>query len=416
MCNRKGVLQVAVQLADALAAAHALGIVHRDVKPANILFPRLDNEIWLSDFGICHIGTAPEGLTETGEVVGPRGFTAPELEFGGSATVTGSADIYSLGKVIYYMLSGGRLIAREHLDTTECNTVFGKGERYSILRALLLRMIAPLERRISLVSEVAQELRRIQQWEEYAHTLPLSERALSMIIAAQQKAIDQDRIKKKNEEVRQDTQRLIEAAGAGILEWLNGEITKTAAFLEVGGVYKTEIKKASWIHSSGPIFKDSSRDMYGIVDGIELIFVNILGQFQSQFVLKCFICKASRQIIQNANNMQPVKPTDPQMAFVPYVVELKGPTYTESLHGGFIKSKETVVNLRKKEMERRGGRINWHREPLIDPTFIGSPINLLVMFKASEWSGAIEHIKTVFSEAVERIVEFSAKDSSSVGA
>lgn len=74
------VLRVATQLADALAAAHALEIVHRDVKPANILFPRLDHEVWLSDFGICHDGAAKVRLTGVGEVVGSRGFTAPELE------------------------------------------------------------------------------------------------------------------------------------------------------------------------------------------------------------------------------------------------------------------------------------------------------------------------------------------------
>lgn len=98
------VLQVAKQVTAALVAAHDAKVIHRDVKPKNILFTGIGHEIWLSDFGICLIREAPR-ITETPAVMGPRGFMAPELEEGGQLDVSAAADIYSLGKVIYYMFS-----------------------------------------------------------------------------------------------------------------------------------------------------------------------------------------------------------------------------------------------------------------------------------------------------------------------
>jgi serine/threonine protein kinase len=108
----EAVLQVARQIASALKAAHDEGVIHRDIKPQNILFPGKSHNIWISDFGICLI-RGNERSTETGEVVGPRGFMAPELENGGQLDVTPAADVYSLGKLIFYMFSGGIIVPRE---------------------------------------------------------------------------------------------------------------------------------------------------------------------------------------------------------------------------------------------------------------------------------------------------------------
>lgn len=83
-------------------------IYHRDIKPDNILYEK-DGEnykLFLTDFGICYIDKEKERLTQTETAVGARMFIAPEYEKGRIVNVDHKGDIFSIGKVIWYMING----------------------------------------------------------------------------------------------------------------------------------------------------------------------------------------------------------------------------------------------------------------------------------------------------------------------
>jgi hypothetical protein len=90
--------------AAALAAAHAAGVVHRDIKPGNVLVGR-DGAVKITDFGIAWSASSVP-LTQTGQVIGTAHYLSPEQAQGGKATA--ASDVYALGAIAYECLAGRR--------------------------------------------------------------------------------------------------------------------------------------------------------------------------------------------------------------------------------------------------------------------------------------------------------------------
>src|SRR6516162_2109856 len=105
-------MDIVAQTAAGLQAAHAAGLIHRDIKPGNLLLAS-DGTVKITDFGISHaIGSVP--VTDTGVVMGTAGYLAPERIVGAQATP--ASDLYALGVVGYECLAGAPPFAGTPLD------------------------------------------------------------------------------------------------------------------------------------------------------------------------------------------------------------------------------------------------------------------------------------------------------------
>ena len=127
-------------IVNGVMAAHSRGIIHRDIKPENILF--LDKELrepMVGDFGCCFLKarTSEDRITDVNETVGSKFFMSPEQYMGGPFDVTPAADVYGLGKLLVYMLTG-RMMRREEIDQAFSATEIAADPRLTRVRDMLL--------------------------------------------------------------------------------------------------------------------------------------------------------------------------------------------------------------------------------------------------------------------------------------
>ncbi len=161
----------AIQLAEALDYSHARGIVHRDVKPSNILILGERDGIRITDFGIAHMETAGSAQrTIVGTVLGTPQYMSPEQIEG--LPVDGRSDLFSLGVILYQLITGEKPFVSTTLTTLLLKIVKedppplpGKaGEAPQSLQKVVERLLAKRpEQRFQSGRELAQQLRRVVQ-------------------------------------------------------------------------------------------------------------------------------------------------------------------------------------------------------------------------------------------------------------
>ncbi|MGW2532742.1 serine/threonine-protein kinase [Streptomyces sp. NPDC001595] len=133
--------RVGLAVLGALRAAHAAGIVHRDVKPANVLIEARTGRVVLTDFGIAHV-QGEETLTVSGEFVGSLEFVAPERMSGRRAGP--ASDLWSLGVLLYAAVEGWSPFRRTTVESTLAailTTDVPEPQRAGALGPLLVRLL-----------------------------------------------------------------------------------------------------------------------------------------------------------------------------------------------------------------------------------------------------------------------------------
>src|SRR5262245_30497034 len=99
----KTISTIGIQAAEALHAAHEIGVVHRDIKPSNLLVDE-KGKLWVTDFGVARC-KSNSNLTETGSVVGTLRYMSPEQALGEAALVDHRTDVYSIGVTLYELVT-----------------------------------------------------------------------------------------------------------------------------------------------------------------------------------------------------------------------------------------------------------------------------------------------------------------------
>ncbi len=414
------ILQVATQIANALDVAHEAGVIHRDIKPQNILFTGRGHSVWVSDFGICLISGARR-MTDLGEIVGPQWFMAPELERGGHLDVTPAADVYSLGKLIFYMFSGGSVVPRETVLDEQNDSLFVGGWSQR-LRLLMARMVAPLETRLKTMKEVKQGLQAVADWERDAQLLPMGPSAIAGIEELRRRSQRAVQIEAENESARDQERRTLAAVKAEFKSWALAELEVASSRIGDGQNIRCA---AGEISETGSQFRTAAfagNTQFTPLVGAELR-LHIAPNLKRVERLQLHLCQARKiatRVIIKVGRAEQEPVAIPAQDFELAMVPIYGQgVIGKNLLSGFLTKKELIGTRRGQLVPNRPGI----RGPSLQSYVMESvtktmhpQLSQCVRFRASEWLNVGEELRDGLIEAIDVFVEFVLSGATNIGA
>jgi serine/threonine protein kinase len=166
--NTRRMIELMVESCEALGHAHGLGVIHRDIKPDNIMVD-VSGHAKIADFGLAKEVDSKSMLTLSGTVLGTPAYMAPEQASGNSQHVDARCDLYSIGAVLYYGLTGRPLFEAENVYDLLSQVVRDEPRPIAQFNGLVSRDLRVIvtkcldknpERRYRTMAELADDLRR----------------------------------------------------------------------------------------------------------------------------------------------------------------------------------------------------------------------------------------------------------------
>jgi len=173
-------VRLLISVCDAMSHAHAHGVVHRDIKPSNILIDE-QGQPHVTDFGLAKRIDDDPKLTTTGEILGTPSYMSPEQAFGDGEDIGPATDIYSIGAILYEMITGERVVNADNAidainQIRRCEPVPPRSLNRSIARDLETVCLKCLSRdpknRYATVDDLAADLTRFLEGEPVSARRP----------------------------------------------------------------------------------------------------------------------------------------------------------------------------------------------------------------------------------------------------
>jgi len=252
-------LDIVAQLCSGLGYAHSQGVVHRDVKPANV-FLLEDGTVKLLDFGIAKLATST--LTRQGDVVGSAPYMSPE-QIAGAQDLDGRSDVWSTGILLYELLSGRKPFEGDGLTTLLSGILrepppsldkFVSGLPQTLIDAVDKALEKDRDMRFQTAEELGRELQLIRKTHQFSPPPPMDETRVASTNVL--KALHDDRQKQSgtlaNKTLQQPPSVPAPAAG-GSRTWMIAAAAVVALMGVAGGYYAMQQSSSPNTNTAQPV-------------------------------------------------------------------------------------------------------------------------------------------------------------------